>query len=123
RRPAGEIGCAAEGARGSRRQRLRARQRRGSLCAPSPTAMMAPRCRRVLFDFVDESVGVTLGAIGAERHLALGSGEVAGAAGDREQRVAGVIERPFDGYLTLVQGQRPETLPRFAWHGADAVPL
>jgi hypothetical protein len=32
-------------------------------------------------------------------------------------------ERPFDGYLTLVQGNRPEALPRLAWHGADAVAL
>src|SRR5262249_6285111 len=38
-------------------------------------------------------------------------------------RVAGVVERAFNGYLTLVQGNRPETLPRLAWRGADAVAL
>ena len=76
-------------------------------------ARWALRMQRLL-DSVDEIVGLAVGAARFERHVARGAGNFAGAAGDRQHRVAGVEERPLDGDLALVQGERPEALPGLA---------
>jgi len=63
-------------------------------------ARWALRMQRLL-DSVDEIVGLAVGAARFERHVARGAGNFAGAAGDRQHRVAGVEERPLDGDLAL----------------------
>src|ERR1700704_1574942 len=81
---------------------------------------IACRAESPLLNSVGEIVGFAAGAAGTERHLAESPGKLASAAGDREHRVATVEERPLDGQLALLQGERPETLPRLTRHGAKA---
>src|SRR5262249_53972281 len=71
-------------------------------------------------DPVYEIVGVAFGAARAERHLSERPRKFAGSAGDGEYRVCAIVERPLDRQLTLLQVQRPEALPGFAWHRTEA---
>src|SRR5437879_795297 len=60
---------------------------------------------------LEDEVVLLAAVAGPQDHLAARAPVGAGAARDREDAVARVVERPLDGHLSALEERRPEALP------------
>src|SRR5262249_44814700 len=92
--------------------------------APCRCASRDPPTARARRSSIDQAAadieGFALRIAGMHLAFALGREIGAGAAGDGKNRVSIVVERPFQGDLPLLQGQRAEAFPGILGIGADA---